>query len=136
MTFYEQELRKLFGASNVITNAKYNDKTLLGKIDDELRVKLQFVYTGIRDHYDALRVSIINRRDGIVDTETFRFSDILGSNPGYMKNVLARDIHIWEYHGKAECYGYKPSTADCQRIADTVNDYISMYQDEGMAMTL
>ncbi len=136
MTFYEQELRRLFGASEIIINAKYNDKTLLGKIDDELRVKLQFVYTGTRDHYDALRLSIINRKDGLVDTETFRFSDILGNNPAYMKNVLAKDIHIWEYRGKAEWYGYTPSVSDCRRIADTVNDYISMYQDEGMGMTL
>ena len=42
MTFYEQELKKLFGGSNVIRDAKYSGKTLLGRIDDELRVKLQF----------------------------------------------------------------------------------------------
>lgn len=43
MTFYEQELKKLFGGSNVIRDAKYSGKTLLGRIDDELRVKLQFL---------------------------------------------------------------------------------------------
>lgn len=62
MTFYEQELKKLFGGSNVIRDAKYSGKTLLGRIDDELRVKLQFVYTGTRDHYNALRLKIINPR--------------------------------------------------------------------------
>ena len=60
MTFYEQELKKLFGDSDVIRDAKYSVKTLLGRIDDELRVKLQFVYTGTRDHYNALRLKIIN----------------------------------------------------------------------------
>ena len=71
MTFYEQELKKLFGGSNVIRDAKYSGKTLLGRIDDELRVKLQFVYTETRDHYNALRLKIINRTDGEVDAETF-----------------------------------------------------------------
>ena len=57
MTFYEQELKKLFGGSNVIRDAKYSGKTLLGRIDDELRVKLQFVYTETGDHYNALRLT-------------------------------------------------------------------------------
>ena len=47
MTFYEQELKKLFGNSDVIRDAKYSGKTLLGRIDDELRVKLQFVYDAL-----------------------------------------------------------------------------------------
>ena len=89
MTFYEQELKKLFGGSNVIRDAKYSGKTLLGRIDDELRVKLQFVYTGTRDHYNALRLKIINRTDGEVDAETFKFSDILGGNPAYQNNPFA-----------------------------------------------
>ena len=134
--FYEQELRKLFGDSDIIHDAKICGKTLLGKIDDELRVKLQFVYTGTRDHYNALRLKIINRTDGEVDAETFKFSDILGGNPAYASNPFARDIHIWEYRGKAQWYGYQPTPADFHKIADTVNDYISMYQEEGMGMTL
>ena len=136
MTFYEQELKKLFGDSDVIRDAKYSVKTLLGRIDDELRVKLQFVYTGTRDHYNALRLKIINRTDGEVDAETFKFSDILGGNPAYQNNPFAREIHIWENNGKADWYGYHPSPAAYQKIADTVNDYISMYQEEDMGMTL
>lgn len=136
MTFYEQELKRLFGDSDVIHDAKYCGKTLLGKIDDELRVKLQFVTTGVHGHYNALRLKIINRTDGEVDAETFKFSDILGGNPAYKSNPFARDIHIWEDSGKAEWYGYQPSPAAYQKIADTVNDYISMYQEEDMGMTL
>ena len=132
MTFYEQELKKLFGNSDVIRDAKYSGKTLLGRIDDELRVKLQFVYTGTRDHYNALRLKIINRTDGEVDAETFKFSDILGGNPAYQNNPFAKEIHVWENNGKADWYGYRPSPAAYQKIADTVNDYISMYQEEDM----
>ncbi len=136
MTFYEQELKKLFGDSDVIHDAKYSGKTLLGKIDDELRAKLRFVSTEIRDHNNALRLKIINRTDGEVDAETFKFSDILDGNPSYKDNPFAGDIHIWENKGKADWYGYHPSPAAYQKIADTVNDYISMYQEEDMGMTL
>ena len=102
MTFYEQELKKLFGDSDVIRDAKYSGKTLLGRID----------------------------------AETFKFSDILGGNPAYQNNPFAREIHIWENNGKADWYGYRPSPAAYQKIADTVNNYISMYQEEDMGMTL
>ena len=136
MTFYEQELKKLFGDCDVICDAKYSGKTLLGKIDDELRVKLQFVTTGVHGHYNALRLKIINRTDGEVDAETFKFSDILGGNPAYENNPFAKEIHIWEDGRNADWYGYHPSPAAYQKIADTVNDYISMYQEEDMGMTL
>ena len=136
MTFYEQELKKLFGDSDVIRDAKYSGKTLLGRIDDELRVKLQFVYTGTRDHYNALRLKIINRTDGEVDAETFCFRDILGESPAFRQNPFADNIHIWEDGETADWYGYHPSPAAYQKITDSVNDYISMYQQENMGMSL
>ena len=89
-----------------------------------------------RQLHNALRLKIINRTDGEVDAETFKFSDILGGNPAYQNNPFAREIHIWENNGKADWYGYHPSPAAYQKIADTVNDYISMYQEEDMGMTL
>lgn len=136
MTFYEQELKRLFGGSNMIHDAKYCSKTLLGKIDDELRVKLQFVTTGVHGHYNALRLKFINRTDGEVDAETLKFGDILGDNPAYQSNPFAKGIYIWEEAGNAVWYGYHPSPAAYKKIANTVNDYISMYQEEAMGMTL
>ena len=78
MNFFEQEMRKLFGESPVIQEAKYSGKTLIGKVDDELRVKLQFITTGYADHYDSIRMRIINRTEGEVDSQTFKFTDIAG----------------------------------------------------------
>ena len=136
MSFYEQEFKKLFDGSVVIHHAKYCGRTLLGKIDNELRVKLQFVTSGVHGHYNALRLKIINRTDGEVDAETFRFKDILGENLNFNNNSFAKDIHIWEDREQVDWYGYHPSPAAYQKIADTVSDYISMYQEEDMGMTL
>ena len=131
MNFFEQELRRLFGESPVIQEAKYSGKTLIGKVDDELRVKLQFITTGYADHYDSIRMRIINRTEGEVDAQTFKFTDIVGK-----PIVGSRSIYIWDDHGKADWYGYHPTAIDYDKISDTINDYISMYQDEGMGMTL
>ena len=131
MNFFEQEMRKLFGESPVIQEAKFSGKTLIGKVDDELRVKLQFITTGYADHYDSIRMRIINRTEGEVDSQVFKFTDIIGK-----PNSGSRSVYIWDDRGAADWYGYHPTAIDYDKISETINDYISMYQDEGMAMTL
>lgn len=54
MNFFESELRLMFGNNNIINDPKIVGRTLLGKIDDDLRVKLQFVSTEVHKHYDAI----------------------------------------------------------------------------------
>ena len=78
MNFFEGELHRMFGGNDIIHDPKIVGRTLLVKIDDDLRVKLQFVSTGIAKHYDAIQVSILNRTDGLVDRETMLFGDIIG----------------------------------------------------------
>ena len=132
MNFFEQEMRKMFGDSPVIQDAQYCGRTLIGKVDDELRVKLQFITTGIADNYDSIRMKIINRTEGEVDSEVFRFADILG-----VPNTASRSIYMWDDRGRgADWYGYHPTIIDYDKISETINGFISMYQDEGMGMTL
>lgn len=78
MNFFEGELHRMFGGNDIIHDPKIVGRTLLGKIDDDLRVKLQFVSTEVHKHYDAIQVSILNRTDGLVDRETMLFGDIIG----------------------------------------------------------
>lgn len=63
MTFYEKELRKIFGDSMLLSADTVSfGKTMMSKIGDDLRTKIQFVTSGHADHYDALKVSIIKVR--------------------------------------------------------------------------
>ena len=78
MNFFEKELRNLFGSSPMLRDAHYCGRTCLAKLDADLRVKLQFTTTGYADHYDAIKLAVINRTDGVVDQQLFRFSDIIG----------------------------------------------------------
>lgn len=134
MNFFESELRLMFGNNNIINDPKIVGRTLLGKIDDDLRVKLQFVSTEVHKHYDAIQVSILNRTDGLVDRETMLFGDIIGVKN---TNISGRvNPYMWEA-GVGKAYWYTPVTAsDKALIADTVLDYVGMYQSEGMAMSL
>lgn len=68
----------MFGDTDIITEASFCGKTMLGRLDDELRVKLQLISTFISDQYNAVQATIINRTDGAVDKQTFKFSDIIG----------------------------------------------------------
>ena len=124
----------MFGVNDIISEPKIVGRTLLGKLDNDLRVKLQFVSTGISKHYDAIQVSIINRTDGIVDKETIKFGDIIGLKSDHgTPNVYP---YMWE-ESNSKAYWYTPvSIGERARIGDTVLEYVGMYQSEGMVMSL
>lgn len=129
MNFYEKEMRQMFGDNDIFHESKFVGKTMLAKLDDDLRVKLQFVASYISGQFDTVQMSIINRKDGVVDKQNFKFSDIIGKciRPG--REPL--DYYMWEYNDKPEWYT-PISLTDKARIADTVLDYAAMYQDQSM----
>lgn len=129
MTFFEQELRKIVGD-------EYPDATFVGRacyvrLSDMNRAKIQFVTTGIASHYDALRLTILNRHEGEVDNLLLRFADLLGkkqvSNPNFQNGVMP---HIWDDYGKASWYVYYPGSRDYQTLTDAVSDYLEVFQEQ------
>ena len=132
MNFYEKEMRQMFGDSDIIHDAKFVGRTMLGKLDDDLRVKLEFIATHISGQFNAVKASIINRTEGVVDQQVFKFADIIGAynRPG-MSPIAP---HMWEYAAKPEWYTPVTLSQKAQ-IADRVLDYISMYQGEDMSMS-
>lgn len=134
MNFFEGELQRMFGGNDIIHDPKIVGRTLLGKLDDDLRVKLQFVSTEVHKHYDAIQVSILNRTDGLVDRETMLFGDIIGTKMTRSSDKV--NPYMWE-ESISKAYWYTPLTiSDKVQIADTVLGYVGMYQSEGMAMSL
>lgn len=127
MNFYEQELRNLFGSSPMLRDAHYCGRTCLAKLDEDLRVKLQFTITGYADHYDAIKLAVINRTDGVVDQQLFRFSDIIDQQ--HSPGMMSVTPQIWDDNGKPEWY--RPiSQEQRSQIANTILDYVGMYQGE------
>ncbi len=123
MNLFERELYKIFG-DETLKDTVIQGKSLIGKIDNDLRVKIKWRTMGVSDNYPALQASIINRKEGEVDTKIFELQDIIGK-----KKMRGLDIvpHIWCNH-EPEWYGYTPTDADRQRIWETISEYINLWR--------
>ena len=132
MNFFDSELRQMFGNAENISDAKFIGRTMLGKLDDDLLVKAQFVSTHVAKQYDAIQVSILNRTDGVVDKETMVFGDIIGTKMTRCSDKV--NPYMWEESvGKA--FWYTPlSITEKAQISDTVLDYVEMFQENSLAM--
>ena len=134
MNFFESELKKIMENSGILKDQKYVGSICYGTISEDLRARVEFVTLGVSDRYAGLKTSIINRKEGVVDSILLRFTDIWGkpkvSNPNFKEGV---NPHIWTDNGKSEWYVFHPAAEDYQKVADTVENYLSVFQD--MTMT-
>ena len=130
--FFEQELKKLFGDGKIIDNPTCSGRACFGTLGKDLRVRVQFVTTKMADHYDALRLTMLNRTDGPVDTLTMKLKDLLGmkqvpGNPNFRNGVSP---YIWDDHGDANWYAFKPTAADYRKIRQAVGDYLEVFREQ------
>lgn len=129
--FFEQELRKLFADGGIIDDPKFVGRACLGSLDGDLRVRAEFITMGIAEHYSALRLTVLNRKEGVVDKSVLRFEDILGKkavpgNPNFRNGVSP---HIWDNCGKAEWYAYRPTPADFEALRQAADDYLDVFRE-------
>ena len=105
-------------------------QSLLVRLSDMNRAKIQFVTGIVSNQYNALQMTILNRSEGQVDTLCLRFSDLLGtkmtSNPNFRNGV---EPHIWDDYGTVSWYVYHPTRQDYEVLSDAVSDYLEVFQD-------
>lgn len=94
-------------------------------------MRVQFISTHISDQYDALKLTVLNRTDGPVDTMVLRLKDLLGkkpvpNNPNFHDGVAP---HLWDDYGKVEWYAYQPTAADYQTIRQAAGQYLGVFRD-------
>lgn len=129
--FFEQELRRLFGDGKIIGDPTFSGRACFGTLGKDLRVRAQFVTTGHADHYDSLKITVLNRTDGPVDTLTLKLKDLLGmkpvpGNPNFRNGVAP---HIWDDYGKVEWYAYRPTAADYETMRQAVGQYVDVFRE-------
>lgn len=93
MTRYEQELRKLFDGSDLMDRPQYSGRVCVGELGKDLRVRAEFFSAHVADQYDAIRLTVLNRKEGVVDRTLLQFKDVWGkkpvpSNPNFRSGVL------------------------------------------------
>ena len=80
-SFFDQELWRMFGDGKIIGSPACAGRTCFGTLGKDLRVRIQFVSTHISGEYDALKLTVLNRTDGPVDTQVLKLEDLLGKKP-------------------------------------------------------
>ena len=136
-SFFEQELRKLFGDGKIIGDPFYAGKSCFGTLGKDLRVRVDFMYTCVVGNYDGLEVTVIDRTGGKIDSYVVDIVDLLGmkfppEHPQFTKGVAP---HIWTYNNKTDWYAYYPTDADYQAIRQAVAQYLELFQDRQQERT-
>lgn len=132
--FLENELRKIFGNDDIFSNTKYISGICYGELDSELKVKCKIDDSCVRGNYDVLKISVINRKDGIVDTHTIQFFDVWGKLPVPNNHNFKDGVapHIWAYEGKPEWYAATPKEKHYEILRDNVKNYLDIFRDKSM----
>ena len=130
MTVFEQELKKLFDHDSVFADSRIVGNVCYGRLNEDVRVKARFVTCGYADHYEALKVTLLNRREGEIDSMLLRFRDVLGvkqvSNPNFSEGLAP---YLWVNRGEASWYVYQPTKADYQKLGEAVQTYLDVFQE-------
>ena len=136
MTFFEQELRKTVGA--VYPDARYIGRAAYIDLGADNRAKFEFLTLGHADQYEAIKASIINRGDGVVDSVLLRFADLFSPK----KLPMDKTPYAWTYKGETEWYGFKPSRSDYDSLTAAIRDYAELFEmrspepERDMSMTM
>lgn len=135
MNFFERELAKIFGEGNVIERPEFTGGCCVGSLGNDLWVKAEFVTCGVADHYEALRLIVLNRTDGVVDKLDLKFRDTMGlkmvpNNPNFTEGMAP---YVWVYKDKPEWYAYKPTAEDYVRLRKSAENYLKTFREQDRA---
>lgn len=129
--FFEQELRRLFEAGDIIRQPRFAGRVCVGKISSDLCVRAEFVCSKYAGNYDALQITVINPSGGLVDKIVFFFADLLEKKLSYDFHFPnGKAPYIWVDELRAEWYAVKPTEADYAAIRKAVGDYLSVFGEE------
>ncbi len=130
MTFFEQELQRIFGKGMGLSNVRIVANAYYGRLSEDVRVKIHFTYRHSPYKYDALKVTLINRCEGPIDSMVLHFSDLWGirrvANPNFPDGVCP---HIWDNNGKMKWYVFKPTGSDYNQLSWAVSDYLDVFRE-------
>lgn len=130
MTFFEQELKKIFGKDMGLSDIRIVGNACYGRLSGDIRMKAAFATGRVADQYEMLKVTMLNRREGPIDSVALHFSDLWGrkkvDNPNFRDGICP---HMWKDGGKTEWYAYKPDEADYRQLSGAVSGYLDVFRE-------
>ena len=128
INYFEQELRRLIKQFPQTESATFAGRACYLDLGGDNRARLEFITTGHADHYSSLKVAVLNRTDGAVDTLLFRFGDVWGNrptnNPNFRDGIIP---HLWTSGRETEWYVYRPTDSDMKQLAAEVSGYLAVF---------
>lgn len=132
-TTFQNELNKIFGNDSVFDNTRFVGRACYGSLGADLKASAQFVSLHISSQYDALKINIINRTEGAIDSVTIRFKELWGNkytnNPNFREGVSP---HLWLDGDKLEWYVYTPTNTDFEELREAVSEYTELFREQTM----
>lgn len=130
MTFFEKELKKMFGNNSALKGIRYVGNVLVGRLTDDTFAKISFITSNIQSQYTSVLIRVINPKIGEADRQTLNFSETFG--------LPKNNIHIWDDHGDVGWSHFTPSRQNYEAINRAAQQYLEMFlepvHDMGMSM--
>ena len=116
MNVFEEFLRELFNGEPMIREANICGRSVIGKVDDQIIVKIVLVSTERSKAIDAILCTVLNRY-GVIDKQMYLFSEMIRSSPVLRESDGEDGIEE------------KFSQFDIERIREVVLGYIGKFYD-------
>ena len=117
-----KELKRIGMNMSCINMPKYIGRICMFNLNDYVVGKMEFSHGIYGNEYDRIKITLINKREAIIDTQTFIIGDLIGYKDIYGNK---KSPYIWDCENN--WYGYIPTTKDYITIATALNDYISCF---------
>ena len=131
MTFFENELMKMFGKNEALTDIRCVGNSLVGRLTPDTIAKISFYRTINHGVYPGVFIKVINPQSGEIDNNSIDFCDVFGGSKKEKPYIFDNDDEIfWR--------GFSPSRRDYENINRAAQQYLEMFlepvQDMGMSM--
>ena len=132
MTFFENELMKMFGKNEALTDIRCVGNTLVGRLTPDTIAKISFITTGFQGKYTTVQIKVINPQSGEVDRQGINLCEAFGFS-------RKQGIHIWDSgDGMTRWNNFTPNKQSYEDINRAAQQYLEMFlepvQDMGMSM--
>ena len=110
-------------------------RACIGRLTEDVTVKLTFESTGIANHFDSVRIKLINRHEGEIDTLLIRLIDAWGKVRMHSTGEQITP-HIWDNNDNVRWYGFTPTRDQYAALSEEVNVYLSAFAEPEQTETL
>ncbi|MBP7187241.1 MAG: hypothetical protein KBA55_10850 [Ruminococcus sp.] len=126
MTFFEEELRRIADMTAYIEEPKIVGRSCIFRLTENITGKLTLTTCGMADKYEALKIDLINRNEGCIDTQYIQFVDVWGKMP-FNSDFISP--YAWTSYGKTEWYCVQPENEQYELLSEKVDEYLECFID-------